>query len=344
MELQARQRAIIMAKGKQYTPMVIPPEFRVGSEFNVAVGHFETKGLNLLGNLIAQRTDGSLRSGVWDLLRCGVGSETFQSLVIFNIRPWAGGCDEGKIIMDDFTSEEIVEIDMLTLQMLEALGSVRNVGGFGGAVHAWLYDHNRFYSGVMHAKCCHLSIFTRAGRVPQEHDFPAFSQLCIVLGGQPGAGEALRSGVGLAYEAQLKAQQEGRSLGGSADYAVSKADPTRSTREGKAAGGTTAQNSGNAHELTAEERSRGGKADNPGTEDQLGTRAGKSKAGAKGVGNPGNTQSTSSKKPVAVPGHVRCPEKGCSATNFPSATHRCPALGGKRKRFEASWQAVEEDA
>ena len=80
-----------------YTPFSLPFNFRFGSKFDLCVGHFETEGHNLGGDLRKRYTDESrgLLANVWDFVRNVTGHDHFDKhVVLANRRCWAAPHDE----------------------------------------------------------------------------------------------------------------------------------------------------------------------------------------------------------------------------------------------------------
>lgn len=98
------------------------------------LGHFETKNIGLFGVLRAVGFGGVLKSGVWRLLNTALGTASFNSMVLWNIVPFAAHHDAGKGLLDLWPPEAQALLLRLQLASLNALGAPAKVAGFGDEV------------------------------------------------------------------------------------------------------------------------------------------------------------------------------------------------------------------
>ena len=113
-------------------------------EFNVIIGHFETDGIGLRGNLRKLRSDGKrLVSDVWDWFFVHIGDTPAAgrarapSFVMGNMIPWPGRHDAGKIILKGVGTRERKLIEDLIVEALNACGTPERAGGFGRPVSSF---------------------------------------------------------------------------------------------------------------------------------------------------------------------------------------------------------------
>ena len=83
-QCDAERRTIVEKNGLQYTPISLPKDFELGSDFDVIFGHFESEELNLKGDLRKPHSDPRRRlcSDVWNLARDVTIWEHFDACVV----------------------------------------------------------------------------------------------------------------------------------------------------------------------------------------------------------------------------------------------------------------------
>ena len=130
-------RGILLPEDAEWT------ESGLKEEFNVIMGHFETDGIGLRGNLRKLRGDGRLVSDVWDWFFTHIGETPAAgrarapSFLMVNMIPWPAPHDAGKIILKGVGTPERKLIEDLIVEALNACGTPERAGGFGRPVSSF---------------------------------------------------------------------------------------------------------------------------------------------------------------------------------------------------------------
>ena len=131
-------RRILLPEDAEWT------ESGLKEKFNVIIGHFETDGIGLRGNLRKLRADGKrLVSDVWDWFYTHIdetpaaGRARAPSFLMTNMIPWPAPHDAGKIILKGVGTRERKLIEDLIVEALNACGTPERAGGFGRPVSSF---------------------------------------------------------------------------------------------------------------------------------------------------------------------------------------------------------------
>ncbi|EEH53622.1 uncharacterized protein MICPUCDRAFT_69891 [Micromonas pusilla CCMP1545] len=180
-------------------------------EFNVIIGHFETDGIGLRGNLRKLRSDGKrLVSDVWDWFFVHIGDTPAAgrarapSFVMGNMIPWPGRHDAGKIILKGVGTRERKLIEDLIVEALNACGTPERAGGFGRPAREWMAKHCPAdmpaeralwpeLDGDVHTKSVHMCLATSIGstRWLTERFIRGMADLFVHFGGPAGTFDTL---------------------------------------------------------------------------------------------------------------------------------------------------------
>ena len=219
-------KALVESAGFDFTHPSLPGDFVHGHSCNLVFGHFETEELGLHGDLRALHgSDGPrLKSGVWELLRVCLGDDLFQQCILWNIWPGRAHCDadsNGASLLHGVPKAVQQEVAELQIQWISLVCEPACLGSFGAKAASWVADHrygpelglaaDKVYTGSVH-----LSIFTRANRLPQPDHYPRLGKLLTLLGATDGeaCAEGLKNELGPAYDTARALQLEGCRKGG----------------------------------------------------------------------------------------------------------------------------------